>query len=314
MSQLLQLRLQAEGGDPRAQFQLARMMLIGREAPYAPDDAMRLVNAACAKKYDQALLFHAALAALGLGRPQNFADAISLVAQAAKTGSGRAKGQLAALGGVNGFNIESWRAIPPQQQHQTAPRVFTIDNFLPRPVCLWLISQTRNRLESAKVKDPARGGSAVNAHRSNTGAGFSSIESDLVLQLTRMRIAAAIGMPLMHLEPSNVLHYDPGQEYRPHFDFVAAEDEHNFQRELAVMGQRVCTFLVYLNDGYDGGETDFPRLDWRYKGKTGDALIFWNVSAKGERERDSIHAGLPVTKGEKWLFSQWIREKPVPLV
>jgi predicted 2-oxoglutarate/Fe(II)-dependent dioxygenase YbiX len=189
-----------------------------------------------------------------------------------------------------------------------------MDNFLPKPVCLWLISQTRTRLESAKVKDPERGGSAVHANRSNTGAGFSSIESDIVLQLTRMRIAAAISMPVSNLEPSNVLHYDPGQEYRPHFDFVTAEDEQNFQRELATMGQRVCTFLVYLNDAYEGGETEFPRLDWRYKGKTGDALIFWNISAAGQRERDALHAGLPVTKGEKWLFSQWVREKAVPLV
>lgn len=314
MSQALQLRLQAEGGDPRAQVQLARMMLLGREVPYAPADALRLVGAACARKDEQALLFHAALAVLGLGRRQSFTDALDLVAQAAKAGSGRAKGQLAALGGAAGFDPDAWRAIPPLEQHHAAPRIFTIENFLPRPVCAWLIAQTRKRLEAARVKDPGRGAAAVNAVRTNTGAGFSSLEPDIVLHLARMRVAAAIGMPLMHQEPTNVLHYDPGQEYRPHFDFITAENEHAFASEIAAFGQRVCTVLVYLNEGYEGGETEFPRLDWRYKGKTGDALVFWNVSAQGERERNALHAGLPVIKGEKWLYSQWVRERPVPLI
>jgi hypothetical protein len=314
VSQLLQLRLQAEGGDPRAQLQLARMLLLGEGAPYAPGDALRLVTDACAKKDEQALLFHAALAVLGLGRQQSFSDAIDLVAQAAKGGSGRAKGQLAALGGVDGFDIEAWRAIPPMQQHHQAPRVFTIESFLPKPVCAWFISQTRKRLEAARVKDPRHGVAAANAVRTNTGAGFSTIEPDIVLHLARMRVAAAIGVPLIHQEPTNVLHYDPGQEYSPHFDFITAEDEYAFAREIAAFGQRICTFLIYLNEGYEGGETEFPRLDWRYKGRTGDALVFWNVSAKGERERNSLHAGLPVLKGEKWLYSQWVRERPVPLV
>ena len=49
------------------------------------------------------------------------------------------------------------------------------------------------------------------------------------------------------------------------------------------------------------------------KGKLGDALIFWNLNQQGEREMDSLHAGLPVTKGEKWLLSKWVRQRPVPL-
>jgi prolyl 4-hydroxylase len=72
--------------------------------------------------------------------------------------------------------------------------------------------------------------------------------------------------------------------------------------------------LIYLNDDYVGGETVFPRLGWAFKGQTGDALVFWNMSAAGEREMNSIHAGAPVTRGEKWLFSQWVRERPHPLL
>lgn len=314
MSELLSLHLQAEAGDPRAQFQLARIKLIGRDAPYAPDEAMRLVNAACAKKYPQGLLFHATLAALGMGRPQSFTDAIGLVAEAAATGDARSKGQLAALGGIQGFKPDEWFAPAATQQHFDAPRIYTVQNFLPKAACAWLAKQAGKGLIPARIKHPVTGVPMVDPIRSNSGAGFSNIESDLVVQMTCLRIAAAIGVPWTQQEPTNVLHYARGQQYRPHFDFVTAEDEQTFARELRQLGQRICTVLVYLNDDYEGGETEFPRLNWRYKGKTGDALIFWNMSAQGERERNSFHAGLPITKGEKWLLSKWVREKPYPLI
>ena len=79
-------------------------------------------------------------------------------------------------------------------------------------------------------------------------------------------------------------------------------------------GQRAVTALVYLNDGYEGGETDFPELGWKYRGRKGDALLFWNLTPQGEPEPRTLHAGLPPTSGEKWLYSKWIRQKPFPLV
>ena len=76
----------------------------------------------------------------------------------------------------------------------------------------------------------------------------------------------------------------------------------------------MATFLIYLNDDYEGGETDFPMLSWRYRGRKGDALVFWNVSPQGHVERKLLHAGLPPTSGEKWLLSQWVRDRPVQLI
>ena len=52
-------------------------------------------------------------------------------------------------------------------------------------------------------------------------------------------------------------------------------------RDLAARGQRAATFLIYLNDGYEGGATQFPRLDWQYRGGRGDALLFSNTDAAG---------------------------------
>ncbi len=69
----------------------------------------------------------------------------------------------------------------------------------------------------------------------------------------------------------------------------------------------MLTFLIYLSGDFEGGETDFPNFGWRYKGKTGDALFFWNVLPNGQPDRRMLHAGLPPTSGEKFLFSQWVR-------
>jgi prolyl 4-hydroxylase len=69
---------------------------------------------------------------------------------------------------------------------------------------------------------------------------------------------------------------------------------------------------MYLNDDYDGGGTHFPALQLNVKGRRGDLLHFHNLGADGLGHRDSLHAGTPVTAGEKWLLSQWIRRESYP--
>ena len=96
-------------------------------------------------------------------------------------------------------------------------------------------------------------------------------------------------------------------------DFIDPAEPH-FTELVRQQGQRLVTALIYLNDGFEGGETDFPRLNWRFKGAAGDALIFWNVTASGALEKASLHAGLPPTRGEKWIYSKWVRDRAWPLI
>jgi hypothetical protein len=105
------------------------------------------------------------------------------------------------------------------------------------------------------------------------------------------------------------LNYLPGQQFEPHFDFLDSAVP-GYTDDLRSNGQRVATFLLYLNEEFDGGETEFPELGWRYKGRTGDALLFWNVDGSELPDRRTLHAGLPPTSGEKWLLSQWLRKRP----
>ena len=67
------------------------------------------------------------------------------------------------------------------------------------------------------------------------------------------------------------------------------------------------TALIWLNDDYDGGKTDFPDAGVRVKGGVGDLLLFHNVTASGSPDERMMHAGLPVTRGVKWMASRWIR-------
>ncbi len=128
-----------------------------------------------------------------------------------------------------------------------------------------------------------------------------------MLALVRARIAALTGLPARGMENTKILHYAEGQRFAPHCDYlnpaIAAES-------IAEAGQRVATFLVYLNDDFDGAETSFLKLDWRYRGAKGDAILFWNVDETGAPDAATLHEGLAPARGEKWLLSQWIRQAP----
>jgi hypothetical protein len=308
---LAALQQRASAGDPSAQYDLGARLLVGSEAPCQPTEAYRLLNAAGEAGDVRALKLNAVLAAIGVGRVQNWADAYALVARAAARGDEDARSQIALLGAP--FDAGTWLAPPSAATCLESPRVAVIRGFVQPEICAWIIEKARPRLSAARIKNADRGGANTDEYRSNTGMGFSVVDTDLVLQLVYTRVAAAIGIPVSHQEPANVLHYAPGEQYRPHYDYLDPGVGH-FHRELAQIGQRIVTFLIYLNDDYQGGETVFTRLDWGFKGKTGDALIFWNVTPDGRPDPQTLHTGSPPIQGEKWLFSKWVRSKPVPLI
>jgi hypothetical protein len=134
-------------------------------------------------------------------------------------------------------------------------------------------------------------------------------ESDMVMLAVQTRIANTLEVPADGLESCAVLHYTVGQEFRTHHDFQNLQLYAHIVQQL---GQRVVTFLIYLNDDFEGGETHFPELDWRFKGRTGEAIFFWNVGADGAGDLKTLHAGLAPTRGEKWLLSQWVRDRNRP--
>lgn len=171
-----------------------------------------------------------------------------------------------------------------------------------------MIGLAAPRLMPAEVYDNDGLGSMSVSARTNTAAALDVLAVDVVSVFLTARMANSIGLPSQWFEAPTLLHYEPGEQFLPHFDFLSP-DIPGQAEELARGGQRIGTLLVYLNEDYDGGETDFPRIRYRFKGRTGDALVFANVAPTGVPDRLTEHAGTPPTPGEKWLLSQWIRDR-----
>lgn len=293
------------------------------------DEGAGLLNRAAALGDAEAHHGVAVLAAAGVCQPQNWELAISHLLTSAELGWQHAREQCRLLQfpknaaaarsarsdiedgaqyPLDTIDIAAWLKPPVKRVICDAPRVRTIEHFLPQSMCDWIIQRARHRLRPARVYDATTGGSSVVNTRTNTEVDFNIVETDLILLLVQARIAAATGLPTIVMELTKVLHYAPGQAFFPHYDFIDPHDT-AFTAERQLRGQRLVTFLLYLNEGYEGGETDFPTAGIRYKGRTGDALYFANVDVNGDPDRRTLHAGLAPATGEKWLLSQWIRDR-----
>ncbi len=194
-------------------------------------------------------------------------------------------------------------AAAPGRILSASPIVHAVPDFASAAECHWLIAAATPRLERAPVYNNPTG---VDPGRTNQFAPFSFANADVVVEMIRHRIANQIGAPMACLEMSQVLHYGVGQEFVLHCDFL---DPQALREEIARNGQRVATVLIYLNESFEGGQTSFPRLRIDHRGGTGDALVFGNVDAAGRPDPKSQHAGCPPTLGEKWVFSQWVRDR-----
>lgn len=294
---------------------LATRIAVGRDAPRSPVDAVELFNEAARQGDGDAWAYLALMAAAGAGRAQNWGDALDALGNAAALKHAHAHRQcelLSTLGIGDAAAAQAWTATFNTHVLRTSPRCAAHAGFLPPALCSYLIEHARPRLKRAQVFDAHTGTLKIDPMRTNTNAAYSLIDTDVVIQLTRARIAHAANVAFDALEPMEVLHYAGGETYKPHIDFFHPARP-GYAEEMRLRGQRIKTFLIYLNTGYDGGETEFPKLGIKFRGEAGEALIFDNVDANGEGDMNTVHAGLPVTRGEKWLLSQWIREKAQPV-
>jgi len=205
--------------------------------------------------------------------------------------------------------MDDWRRAPPPDVKNAEPRVCAHPGFVRREICDVLMGLATGRLEPARVYDPVNREDIVVAHRSNTVASFNVSSVELVHALLQARMAVACGVSERMMEGPTVLHYAPGEQIQNHFDFVDPQSTNDYRGEIERNGQRIITFLVYLNDEYEGGETAFPKLGFMHKGHCGDALYFVNALPDLSPDLRMLHAGRPTTRGEKWIVTQFIRSR-----
>jgi prolyl 4-hydroxylase len=207
------------------------------------------------------------------------------------------------------IDLAAWMAPPEMRTINDAPRVNVIEKFAPPAACDWLIAQAQGRLSRATIYDKETGGTTEDGRRTNSQCDLDIDTLGVLTFVLRGRIGAITRRQDPAMEIPKILHYLPGETFAEHFDYLDP-DEPAFAAELGVRGQRTHTFLIYLNDDFSGGETNFSRIGLSHTGAKGDALLFANVDARGAPDEDTMHAGLPPASGEKWVFSQWIREFP----
>jgi hypothetical protein len=314
------LKRASAAGDLPAMTELGHRLLIGDRAPKMTDHALSLIAGAARGGDGRALARMAALAAAGAFMSQDWPGALELLAAAAEAGDPQARGQLiclqpahAQLGGASAdwslmasrVPLADWLTAAPVVALE--PRVGQALQLAPAGVCDWLISRARTRLGRALVYDAVEKRDIAHDMRTNSAANFDFASLDVVQFLVQSRMARSCGQRQRQLETPMVLHYSVGQQIRPHFDFIdtAAPD---YERQIREQGQRMITFLLYLNDGYLGGETTFPELGIVNRGRRGDGLYFINSRADRSADRQMLHTGSPPTRGEKWIVTQFIRD------
>lgn len=201
---------------------------------------------------------------------------------------------------------------PPSARTLSAqPRVSVIDRLLSADECRLLIAASRPQLHPSQTADPVTGVPYTLPVRTSSEASFDPLMESSAVRLVLLRMAAAAGIDLPQGEQLTVLRYTPGQQYRPHRDYLPPG---TLQLDRPQAGNRVRTICVYLNPVEAGGETEFPAAGLKIEPMPGRAVIFDNMvfdaaSPEGRFDPDSLHAGLPVEAGEKWLATLWIRQR-----
>lgn len=330
-----ELAAAARRNDVEALTRLGKRLLVGDRAPRLPNDGAGLLQRAVDLGGGEAAAVLATLYALGASRHKGLRDGLERLTFAADRGWKPARQQLRILAGAapadsaaqpsageagadpaadgwkglaGRIDLAAWQEVPAGKDCSESPLIRELPGFVDTGVCRWLIDKARGRLTRALVYEALSRKTTVRDTRTNTAATLNLLDTDFVCALVQTRIAACLGLPFRQLEPLSILHYAEGEEITEHYDFVDPNVP-NYEQEIAARGQRIVTFLIYLNDDYEGGETQFPELSISHKGRSGDGLYFVNALADGSADVRTLHAGRPPVRGEKWIVSQFVRNR-----
>jgi prolyl 4-hydroxylase len=185
------------------------------------------------------------------------------------------------------------------------PIIYVVDDFISEDECQEFINCSKGKLQPAtvvgldneqKLKD-----------RTNEFAWLEHHANESIHEVSK-RLSILVQMPIRNAEMFQVVHYERGTEYKPHFDSFDQSTELG-KKYWEPGGQRMITALIYLNDVEDGGATYFPELNISITPKKGNVLVFHNtISETTNINPRSLHAGMPVSSGEKWAANLWFRE------
>ncbi|MBS7808458.1 2OG-Fe(II) oxygenase [Variovorax sp. PCZ-1] len=184
------------------------------------------------------------------------------------------------------------------------PNIVVIGNFLSDEECDGLIEGAKPRMARSLTVETKSGGEELNADRTSNGMFYARAENELIARIER-RLAQLTRWPVENGEGLQILHYHPGAEYKPHYDYFDPH-EPGTPTILKRGGQRVATIIMYLHEPEAGGGTVFPDVRLTVAPKKGHAVFFSYNRAHPITK--SLHGGEPVVRGQKWVATKWLRE------
>jgi len=206
--------------------------------------------------------------------------------------------------------------LPPglrwENLHQQ-PLVSVAHGALSMSECAYLIHlatplMRRAQVISADASDPGSQQASMESRVRTSDSTFLPLQvTDMISHYIDRKISLVTGIDIARSEPFSVLHYRPGQYYQPHYDYfdpaLPVTD-----RLLRDGGQRCASAVIYLSEVDAGGGTGFPELGLEVPARLGSLCLFHNCRPDGSVEPRSLHAGLPVQRGDKWVATKWYRE------
>ena len=186
-------------------------------------------------------------------------------------------------------------------------KVYEYPNFLTQDECNKIIQLASDRVKHSEVLCPT-GLCKDTKWRTSSNAFINDSEDNICLKISNT-VEKITNINKDYYEDLQVVKYDAGQLYKPHWD-ACVGSQGTCDNFIKHAGQRLATFIIYLNDNFEKGETFFPKRNITIKPVTGKAILFFNLEKDNVTILDnSLHAGLPPSKGIKWMCNKWIRVK-----
>lgn len=185
------------------------------------------------------------------------------------------------------------------------PRVVVFNNLLSEQECDELIALSEPKLSRSTTVNSATGAFEVHEARTSEGTYFLLGENELCQRIER-RIAELVRWPIENGEGLQILRYSNGANYTPHYDYFDP-DAPGSATILKTGGNRVGTIVMYLQAPEKGGATTFPDVGFEVAPVKGSAVFF--SYANPHPSSKSLHSGAPVTQGEKYVATKWLRER-----
>ena len=193
--------------------------------------------------------------------------------------------------------------------HSADPILYVVNDFLSNDECDAFIEASEGKLKPSTVISSDK--HIQHESRTSENCWIEHDANEIVHEVSK-RFSILVQMPIRNAEQYQLVYYKRGTEYKPHFDSFDYETDDG-KKNWEPGGQRMITVIAYLNDVEEGGETGFPKLGVDIPPKKGDAVVFHNTLPIGAGTRPkihprSLHGGMPVLKGEKWMVNLWFRE------